>query len=566
MCKDDNLANRSAAYIAIIQKIRRKDVIMKKSLLAIFLCTSVVAGGMAQESSTQRSMPVSTLIEEFTNSGCGPCAAYAPVLDSVVSYRLGEAIAIKYHGVYPDRNDPFYLAQKEDLNKKILFYNISGYPTTIINGTEVGAGLSSAMLNAFIDNNSTKEWNYALEAESTVEDKKADISVTLTPKQDADGKDLKLFVCLMEEYVKLDQRFSNGEDHVRYTVRRILPNGDGYSLGEQQKAGQAYTFDTSAQLDDFVDVRQLGVVTFLQNMSTKEVLAAAYIPRMASGSNSVIMMNLEDTPDRICTPDYYGRVTFRNVGHNAVTSATINVSVNGTVKAYPWSGNLGYLDKAVVSFDGFDDFALNNATGNNEVEVWLSDINGGAERSNSFITSFRNSIQASGRVEMKLYTDNKPEEITWAVLNSAGDKVAEGGPYTEARHFYTEKFDLESDDCYMLQLYDAGGNGIKGANGNGYYQIFEVNTDGKRTRIAQSDYDDAECDVAFRLDNAATAIETATDDMSGRGRVAVTDVSGRRIAESSASDFSLSSVNKNGVVLVTKTHDGKTKTEKVLLK
>ena len=47
------------------------------------------------------------LIEEFTNTGCGPCASWSPLLDSCINYRLGDCIAIKYHSGYPYNADEF---------------------------------------------------------------------------------------------------------------------------------------------------------------------------------------------------------------------------------------------------------------------------------------------------------------------------------------------------------------------------------------------------------------------------------------------------------------------------
>ena len=48
------------------------------------------------------------LVEEFTNTGCGPCASWSPELDAVIENRLGDCVAIKYHSNYPNRNDEFY--------------------------------------------------------------------------------------------------------------------------------------------------------------------------------------------------------------------------------------------------------------------------------------------------------------------------------------------------------------------------------------------------------------------------------------------------------------------------
>lgn len=42
------------------------------------------------------------LMEEFTNQGCGPCAAFAPKFEHTVWSRLGDVVALTYHGNYPD--------------------------------------------------------------------------------------------------------------------------------------------------------------------------------------------------------------------------------------------------------------------------------------------------------------------------------------------------------------------------------------------------------------------------------------------------------------------------------
>lgn len=525
------------------------------------------AAQQAASATGQRSIQVPVLIEEFTNSGCGPCAAYAPTLDSVTSYRLGEAVTIKYHGSYPQRDDPYYLAQKDNIDKRIMLYGITGYPTTIMNGNEIaGGGISATVLNNAIDHYKAEagEPAFKLELTSSVADGNVDVNAVLTPKADVQNKNLRLFVCLMEEYFKPAAPLANGEEDMRYTIRQILPDGSGYDLGASLKQGEQKTFGATTSLATFGDVRQLGIVGFIQDVETKKVYATAYIPRMSEGSNSVVLMNLEDTPDKICTPDYYGKVTFRNLGDNPVTSAIINVSVNGAVKQYEWVGELNYLDRATFSFDGFDDFTLNNASKYNDVEVWLSDINATDSRSNSFITSFSNSVQAEHSVQLKLYTNNKPEEISWKLYNSAGDVVDQSEPYTEKRHFYTIDLKTNADDCYLLEFSDAGGDGIKGKNGNGYYQLFQVAADGKRTRIVQADYTEATHDVSFNLKNATSGIADATISDDGNAPITVTDVAGRIVHKGEQGSFNASASSQKGVMLITTGQGSKAKTKKVL--
>lgn len=543
---------------------------MLKTLLSFAFATAVAVSSQAQEggtSSEQHSIKIPVLIEEFTNSGCGPCAEYAPVLDSAVSYRLGEVVAVKYHGVYPDRNDPYYLAQKDNFDKRILFYDVMGYPTTVLNGIEtLGGAMKKEMLDAYLDHYTTEamkpqDVDYGLSITSITKDGTVDVKAEAKPGKDVQNPNLRLFVCLVEEYCELPEALKNGEKELRYTVRQMFPDGDGHDFGPSLKAGQAYDYSFTASTSDFADARQLGIVAFLQDMQTKRVVASSYIPRMASGSNNVVVMNLENTPDNICLPDYYGRVMFRNLGANALTSATVNVSVNGTVKTYPWTGNLAYLAKDTLSFSGFDSFQLNQATNKNDVEVWLSDINGTDSRSNSFITSFSNSVQAEEGVELKLYTDNKPGETTWKLYNSAGDVVAQGGPYAEARHFYTTRLDIQHDDCYLLEFSDSGKDGIAGDNGNGFYQLYQVKNDGKRTRIAQGDYRTASFDLAFRLVNAATGIGEAIHAETSGKVVGVADLSGRSLGNLKHGS---AKHGRHGVVLVTtRNSDGTESTRKV---
>ena len=97
--------------------------------------------------------------------------------------------------------------------------------------------------------------------------------------------------------------------------------------------------------------------------------------------------------------------------------------------------------------------------------MWFSNINGTDATSNHITKTLHNATQVTGGVQLRIYTDNAPEETSWKLYNSEGDVVQTGGPYSQSRHFYTENLQLKQDDCYQLEFLDAGGNGIKGAKG-----------------------------------------------------------------------------------------------------
>lgn len=487
------------------------------------------------------------LIEEFTNSGCGPCANYSPTLDSVTSYRLGEVISIKYHGNYPDKSDPFYLDQKTDLDKRIAYYNITAYPTNVINGITAGSGMAAATLNGIIDKMLTMERNYDILLQTSVADHTLTATASVTPTKDvADASNVRLYIVPIEEYYRSATAYANGEHEMRYTMRRMLPDADGHSLGASLKAGTAYTYTASCSLSNFYNEDQMGVVAFLQDTGTKSILATTYVPRKANGTDNLCLMNVENTPDNICIPNYYGKITFRNNGSNTVKSATLNISINGKVTQRQWTGSLEYLDKATLDFSDVTDFSLSTSS-SNSVRIWLSDVNGTANKSNEMTKTLHSSVQAEGSVQLKIYTDNKPEETTWKLFNSAGDVVQQGGPYTGKRTFYTEDLKANADDCYSLELYDAGGDGIKGSYGNGYYQFFQVDANGNKTRLTQGDYDGSILIIDFNLKNAIPAgIDDIVATADGTCKATVYDLQGRILGTTTVREISNGSLKGYG--------------------
>jgi hypothetical protein len=238
------------------------------------------------------------------------------------------------------------------------------------------------------------------------------------------------------------------------------------------------------------------------------------------------LVALADTPDFICVSDYYGQVVLRNDGYNTLTTATLNVKVNGALEQYPWTGALNYLERDTMTFGGFHDFSLSDEE--NQVQIWFSDVNGSTAVSNRINSSFSNSPQAHHGVQLRLYTDNKPYETTWKLYNSAGDVVQEGGPYADPMKLYIENFPLTQDDCYLLEFLDAGNDGIKGNNGTGYYQLFQIDHAGMTQHLTQGNYDGAVHEVYFNLTEASSTgvVEIPTDEVSSGS---CHDLQGRRV-------------------------------------
>jgi hypothetical protein len=218
----------------------------------------------------------------------------------------------------------------------------------------------------------------------------------------------------------------------------------------------------------------------------------------------------------------------RNTGREALTAMNINVKINGTVQTTPWKGKLDYLEIDTLHTPLFSNFDLSETT--NEVEIWLSDLNGTAEQSVSKHLSIANAYKAQYAVRLTLMTDQLPEETTWTLFNSAGDIVEQGGPYTEARKKMVHDFQLDTDDCYTLEFQDKGGNGITGEYGRGYYMLHEVSPEGKTRLLVQSDFTTATHEVPFSLQNAKTTAITTIETTETKSDSPVYDLQGRKVA------------------------------------
>lgn len=159
----------------------------------------------------------------------------------------------------------------------------------------------------------------------------------------------------------------------------------------------------------------------------------------------------------------------KNYGNNNITSAVLILKEDGDVIATQnFSGNVAQFGSGNVTFNSVSinensDYiveiqSLNDATphydyGEIEVNVTVADT---AEHAN---------------LQVKVYTDNYPSEISWAIKDSDGTVIANGGPYQagtndqwggggpDANTIKTHNISVSPSECYSIELYDAYNDG-----------------------------------------------------------------------------------------------------------
>ncbi len=404
------------------------------------------------------------LFECFTNTSCGPCAQQNPALDALINANADRVAAIKYHMSWPGANDPMYLHNTVDNDARRGVYNVSAVPHTVVDGIRFGnlpSGLSQNMVNNWLNIESPFEMRLSYEVDEVANT----ITVHVMGRSSASIQgNIRLYVGVIEKAIHFNSApGSNGEKDFYSVMKKLLPTASGTYIGNVEP-GDYFAHTFTWELANIYDMSQLDAIAWIQNQSTKEVYQACKSSENIEPfyANEAMVSEISNVKGTNCSGEAEPKVLLTNNGSNALTSAELDVLVNGeSLKTVNWSGNLSTFAVATVDL-GEISFPVETE---NLLEVRIKSVNGGGdEAQTNDVTTFdiKGAPENVGKVlKLSIRTDGNPQETTWKVTNiSTGEVVLEGGPYDQANHMYTETLEITSDGCYDFTIYDAGGDGF----------------------------------------------------------------------------------------------------------
>lgn len=265
-----------------------------------------------------------------------------------------------------------------------------------------------------------------------------------------------------------ESNLSYGGDVYDYVTRYMDPDQNGTPLDFSNDPNQSVLLEFS--LASWV-IENCEFVAFIQDNDTKEILQAArvLVPDLAPlYFNNASSQAIDMVPVINSSGEVAPRVTVANEGADALTSVDINYMVNDeSLNTYNWTGNLAYgesaqVDLPVISFELMDD---------NDLLVYTTNPNGSNDEDNTndtLATEFNSSTEIVDVIHMYLKLDDNPQETTWEVLDSNGDVVYSGGPYTEPLEYIQETFNLSKGGFYTYIIYDEAGDGLADP---GFFQL-----------------------------------------------------------------------------------------------
>ncbi len=163
-------------------------------------------------------------------------------------------------------------------------------------------------------------------------------------------------------------------------------------------------------------------------------------------------------PSLSCDDIIEGAVTIFNFGGETITTATIEIYVDGELlTTLEWEGNLEFCESDMIPFtiEGID-------PGAHDVEIIVTNPNGEMDdnQMNNSITGGFEIIANAITATLTIVTDDYPEETTWELVNENGDVIYSGGPYSSPNAEIVETFCLEEDACYTFTIFDSFGDGL----------------------------------------------------------------------------------------------------------
>jgi len=442
---------------------------MKRILLSAFL----VFNSLLLFSQSQRLV----LFEEFTSASCYWCGVYNPGFQALLNANTNKCTAIKYQSNFG--YDPMYQHNTAESNARNSYYGVPGYPDCVMDGN-IFHGSPASVTQTMINNRYAVSSPFELQINQQLSPGNDSIYVTMLGKATGSASGSLVAQCVViEKHIHFNTApGTNGEKDFYNVMKKMLPDDEGTIISTSYTNGDYFIVEQAWKLANVYNNSELSVVGFIQNNQNANILQSANTSTTTIQgiyANDVELMKLSNVTPTYCTNSIAPSVTIRNNGSSPLTSVVFQYGVNGNLVNYVWTGDLGFLDKETIQLPAAD-FTLQD---NNEFLLFVNStnaVNDEYPKNDTIHSTFTSAIQAGTTVTVKIKTDNKPEETTWAITDPNGIAIASGGPYANSGIIYTQEVPLDFGTCYKFTIYDAGGDGLCCSNGAGYYKISSGST------------------------------------------------------------------------------------------
>lgn len=213
-----------------------------------------------------------------------------------------------------------------------------------------------------------------------------------------------------------------------------------------------------------------------------------------------------------CTDKINPKIVLGNGGSTLLTSAKIEININGKLIKYDWFGSLGLFETDTVSLP---ELTLLNGKQHIEVKVMSPNLNGIDDNlSNNSISSDFYVIMDTFSVQLTLNLDCYGDETTFRIVNSIGDEIFRDGPFTITETPLTiNRTYCLNEQCYKFILNDSYGDGLQSFDcGSGSYYLTDNSLDTVAALLPSEANFNFQDSKSFCLGNATNSLDPKLDD------------------------------------------------------
>ncbi len=473
---------------------------MKKFTFALMALLAATFTINAQQYVSTEPANRNVILEEFTGRGCGYCTDGHRIANQIMAANPGRVWAINIHaGGYAQTSYPNMITT--DGNTIHGGFSVSGYPSGVVNRSTASAidrGQWTSQANTQMSQAS--ECNVAGIARVNPATRVATITVEVYYTGNSSVSENFLTVAMLQDSILGTQsdygnynptQWLNGQYVHMHILRDVItPSAWGEAIspttaGTLITKTYEYPIPENIGSPNGVDV-VLDNIFFLawvsqsqQGSATRPILTACELEKTTITDEPIYpaMGAISQVVNAACTTDKDFNFTVTNIGTEALTSLKFNAEVADVIYEFEWTGEIPSGENTKVNFTMEIPFGSYTGT--------LSIIEANGEAYESSTTFNANSqewaeIDVDGEetdIKVCIVQDQFGEQITWDIINSAGETVASGGPYQHLMGSGSTQVNIANvngiatGECYLFRIFDSNNNGICCNYGNGYYYI-----------------------------------------------------------------------------------------------
>jgi hypothetical protein len=475
---------------------------MKKFTFVVMALLALAFNVKAQQYVSTEPANRNVILEEFTGRNCGYCPDGHLIANQIMTNNPGRVWAINVHsGSYAPTSYPNF---NTNVSATILSgFSVSGFPSGVVNrstATAQGRGTWNNLATQQLGQ--AAECNVAGIARINPETRVATITVEVYYTGNSGYDENYLTVAMLQDSIMGSQsgmtgnpaQVVNGTYCHMHILRDMITPAWGESIAPTTQ-GTLITKTYEYQIPESIGSPNgveviLDHIFFLawvsecyQGTPTRPILNACELEKTYM-SNEPIYPSMGEVTQRInasCSLEKNFDFTLTNIGTDPLTSVKFSAAIAGATQEFEWTGELPSGDNTKMDFTMEIPYGSFNGTLN------IIEANGQPfESSMGFVAVSQEwaEVECEGETTMiKVYIiqDQWGEQITWDIINSAGEIIANGGPYQHLIGSGVTQANVETlndipvNDCYLFRIYDSNNNGICCNYGNGYYYIKDAN-------------------------------------------------------------------------------------------